>query len=45
LGGVTRLEPDTLGELCGRYGLEMDVSSIPWLVERFGLRFPGQPFS
>ena len=45
LGGLTRIEPETLGELCGRYGLEMDVSSIPWLVERFGLRFPGQPLS
>jgi quercetin dioxygenase-like cupin family protein len=44
-GGVTRMEPEMLGELCGRYGLEMDLSSIPWLVERFRLRFPGQPLS
>jgi quercetin dioxygenase-like cupin family protein len=45
LGGVTRMQTDVLADLCGRYGLEMDVSSVPWLVERFGLRFPGQPLS
>jgi quercetin dioxygenase-like cupin family protein len=45
LGGLTRMAPETLGELCGRYGLEMDVNSVPWLVERFGLRFPGHPLS
>jgi mannose-6-phosphate isomerase-like protein (cupin superfamily) len=45
LGGVTRMEPTTLADLCARYGLEMDVSSVSWLVERFGLRFPGQPLS
>jgi mannose-6-phosphate isomerase-like protein (cupin superfamily) len=45
LGGVTRMAPETLGELCGRYGLEMDVNSVPWLVERFRLRFPGHPLS
>ena len=43
LGGVTQAEPSTLGELCARYGLEMDPSSVPTLVERFGLRFPGDP--
>jgi quercetin dioxygenase-like cupin family protein len=43
LGGVTRMQTDVLEDLCGRYGLEMDVSSVPWLVERFGLRFPGEP--
>jgi quercetin dioxygenase-like cupin family protein len=45
LGGVTRMAPEPLRDLCGRYGLEMDVNSVPWLVERFGLRFPGHPLS
>ncbi len=26
-----------------RYELEMDPDSIPGLVERYGLRFPGEP--
>ena len=30
-------------DLCARYGLEMDPTSVPGLVERFGLRFPGEP--
>lgn len=43
LGGVTNADPDTLGQLSARYELEMDPSSIPQLVERFQLRFPGEP--
>lgn len=43
LGGVTEAEPQTLAELCARYKLEMDPESVPDLVERFGLRFPGEP--
>jgi quercetin dioxygenase-like cupin family protein len=43
LGGVTQAEPHTLGELCARYELDMDPESVPGLVERFGLRFPGEP--
>ena len=43
LGGVTSAEPQILGELCARYGLEMDPASVPGLVERFNLRFPGEP--
>ena len=43
LGGVMQTDPQTLGELCARYELEMDPSSIPGLVERFELRFPGEP--
>jgi quercetin dioxygenase-like cupin family protein len=43
LGGVTEAEPRALAELCARYGLEMDPSTIPALVQRFGLRFPGEP--
>ncbi len=45
LGGVTQADPAVLGELCERYALEMDPSSVPGLVERFGLRFPGEPLA
>ena len=43
LGGVTNVEPQTLADLCARYELEMDPASVPGLVERFDLRFPGDP--
>jgi hypothetical protein len=43
LGGSTRAAPQTLAELSARYGLEVDPGSIPGLVERFALRFPGEP--
>ena len=43
LGGVTKIDQQRFVQLCGRYGLEMDPGSIPGLVERFGLRFPGEP--
>jgi quercetin dioxygenase-like cupin family protein len=43
LGGVTAVEPATFAELCARYALEMDPDSVPGLIERFGLRFPGEP--
>ncbi len=43
MGGVTKADPHALGALCERYGLEMDPSSIPGLVQRFGVRFPGEP--
>jgi mannose-6-phosphate isomerase-like protein (cupin superfamily) len=43
LGGVAEADPETLGDLCERYLLEMDPSSIPGLVERFGVRFPAEP--
>ncbi|MDQ6818584.1 MAG: cupin domain-containing protein [Actinomycetota bacterium] len=42
-GGVTGAEPQTLADLCARYELEMDPDSLPGLVERFDLRFPGEP--
>ncbi len=42
LGGVAQADPATLGELCERYALEMDPSSVPGLIERFGVRFPGE---
>ncbi|HTF67153.1 MAG TPA: cupin domain-containing protein [Edaphobacter sp.] len=44
-GGVTNLEPSVLGSLCGRYGLEMKPETVPDLVQRFNLRFPGEPVS
>jgi len=43
LGGITRAEPDTLADLCARHELEMDPDSVPGLLERFDLRFPGEP--
>ena len=43
LGGVTQAEPQVLSSLCERYGLEMKPETVPVLLERFGLRFPGEP--
>jgi len=43
LGGVAQAEPRTLAALSDRYGLELDPDSIPDLLQRFGLRFPGEP--
>ncbi|MEX0682870.1 MAG: cupin domain-containing protein [Dehalococcoidia bacterium] len=43
LGGVGQAGPEKMMELCGRYQLEMDPDSVPGLVERFTLRFPGEP--
>jgi quercetin dioxygenase-like cupin family protein len=43
LGGVTQMKARSLVDLCARYGLEMDLDSIPGLVKRFSLRFPGEP--
>ena len=34
-------DPDALAELSARYGLDMDVSSVPRLVAEHGLRWPG----
>ena len=42
LGGSTAVEPPVLGALAARYGLEVDPTSIPDLVRRFGLTFPGE---
>jgi mannose-6-phosphate isomerase-like protein (cupin superfamily) len=41
LGGAVNADPRALAELCERYGLEMQPDTIPGLVERFGLRAPG----
>ena len=42
IGGAAEADPEVMGELCGRYELEMDPTSVPGLVERFGVRFPGE---
>ena len=37
-----RPRPETrFGPLCERYGLDMQPDTVPELIERFGLRFPG----
>lgn len=43
LGGSTHAEPKDLAALAARYGLEVDPKSIPELVRRFELTFPGGP--
>ena len=43
LGGSGDIERQALGELAARYELEVNPESIPGLVERFDLRFPGDP--
>jgi mannose-6-phosphate isomerase-like protein (cupin superfamily) len=43
MGGVGQAPPEQMMELMGRYQLEMDPESVPGLLERFNLRFPGEP--
>ena len=43
LGGVAQAEPQTLADLCVRYELQMNPDSVPGLIQRFDLRFPGEP--
>jgi quercetin dioxygenase-like cupin family protein len=43
LGGIADVQPDVGAELCSRYGLDMAPESVPDLVQRFNLQFPGQP--
>jgi mannose-6-phosphate isomerase-like protein (cupin superfamily) len=43
MGGVAQADPDLLGDLCQRYALEVDPDSVPGLIERFGVRMPGEP--
>ena len=42
MGGSRAASPQMLAELSGRYGLEVDPTSIPKLLERFQLRI-GEP--
>ena len=43
MGGSTNADRQALMDLGARYGLEVDPTSIPKLIERFGLAFPGVP--
>src|SRR5579871_4050063 len=43
LGGVAALHTSALADLCGRYGLDMAPKSVEDLVQRFNLKFPGEP--
>jgi mannose-6-phosphate isomerase-like protein (cupin superfamily) len=42
LGGAVAADPERVGELSARYGLEMRPETIPDLLERFGLQL-GHP--
>ena len=42
MGGVAGAAPETLLALNERYGLEMQPDSVPELIERFGVVFPGE---
>ena len=42
-GGVAGLSPEALKEMRDRYGLEMDLGSVPSLVQRFELTMPAKP--
>jgi quercetin dioxygenase-like cupin family protein len=43
LGGSTKIEPHVRTAIAQKYGLEVDPKSIPELVRRFNLKFPGDP--
>jgi quercetin dioxygenase-like cupin family protein len=43
LGGSTQAEPQARAALSERYGLEVDPKSVPELLRRFELKFPGEP--
>ena len=45
LGGITALDTSALDDLCSRYGLDIAPETIPDLVQRFQLTFPGDPVS
>ena len=43
MGGSLRAKPETLRELAQRYGLEVNLASIPELAQRFNLALPKRP--
>jgi mannose-6-phosphate isomerase-like protein (cupin superfamily) len=43
LDGIADADPAAVAELCDRYAIEIDPTSVPGLVERFGVRFPAEP--
>jgi mannose-6-phosphate isomerase-like protein (cupin superfamily) len=44
MGGVLKADPEAVGQLSERYGLEMQPETVPELIERFGLQL-GEPLS
>jgi gentisate 1,2-dioxygenase len=38
MGGALKADPEQLGALSERYGLQMQPDSVPGLLERFGLQ-------
>jgi hypothetical protein len=36
-------DPQRMATLCARYEIDMDMSSVAGLVERFAVRFPASP--
>ncbi len=45
LVGAAEADPAAFGQICGRFALEMDLASVPDLIERFGVRFPAEPLA
>jgi mannose-6-phosphate isomerase-like protein (cupin superfamily) len=45
LSGSTNLDPAARRALAAQYGLEVRPETIPELVERFDLQFPGEPLT
>ena len=43
LGGPAAIAPRVMGEICQRFGLEMDPTSVPTLAQRFGLMLGPPP--
>jgi mannose-6-phosphate isomerase-like protein (cupin superfamily) len=43
MGGVANADPEKLVEIAAGYGHHFQLDSVPELVERFGLVFPGEP--
>jgi mannose-6-phosphate isomerase-like protein (cupin superfamily) len=43
MGGVANADPEHLVELAAQYGHHYKLDSVPELVERFSLVFPGEP--
>jgi mannose-6-phosphate isomerase-like protein (cupin superfamily) len=42
MGGVANADPEQLVEIAARYGHHFKLDSVPELIERFGLVFPGE---
>ncbi len=43
LGDIGAADPAVFDELFARYALDMDPASVPDLVRRFGVVYPGEP--